>query len=423
MKNSIFLTFILFLLLTFPLSGNVFAKENVQAQSDYDQKLLEDAKEQKKLEEIVQQEIYSKFTEEQLESLLDFYFNEKNQIVFLIPENLESIKKSDVKKAIEEVIKKVGQNKVKVKEVKHSKKDLLKMKKEVEKILQEMYTHPYGVGIDTENNRLYVELTEFDHSVVQVLLNKYSNELKIEEVKGFAETKARTADWNNLGAGIGIKDQSGSCTTAGVVYKDSTYYLLTAGHCIDEGYKYTYQWDATVGVFHAQAQNNGYDVGLIRITENNLPGGRYASNGLYLVDNTDPTKGYDGSLKGTLGVPVIGQTVCKSGITEGYKCGKVVDTSYTVDYDGSGGYPPQVVAVAERDPNLGGYFAASGDSGGPVFSTDYLLTGVVSGIRVDYTDWLGLKHGNRMYFTRWADINRIYGVSLYTSSTSKLIDY
>lgn len=122
--------------------------------------------------------------------------------------------------------------------------------------------------------------------------------------------------------------------------------------------------------------SSAFYFGLVRLDALNnsrkIPGGRFASNGLYLNGLSADQGGYDATLKGA-DYPEINRELCKTGISTGLTCGKVI---YEYHRDGIGG---PVVAVVDVIPgegtNAGGYLLAKGDSGGALYNpaNNYLL--------------------------------------------------
>lgn len=166
-----------------------------------------------------------------------------------------------------------------------------------------------------------------------------------------------------------------SCTAAfSFTGADGRAYAVTAGHCGREG-DLVWPTNATTAVDYAQEvghfifsglysegppETNGVDVGIIEITDTQ----RY----MEVIGAPIPTGIADG-----IG-PV--ERVCKTGATTGYTCGKFEDTQRV-----------QIVNLntdqeQETFGDIASVCAASGDSGGPVFTEvngRATIIGVVSG--------------------------------------------
>ena len=160
------------------------------------------------------------------------------------------------------------------------------------------------------------------------------------------------------------------------------------------------------------ARGSDYDYGLVIINQVGIPGGRYASNGLYITD--DPS-GYSNSLKGSERA-VEGQTVCKVGITTDYTCGTVIDA---FERDGLAG--EITIEVQKRQSYDSDFLIGQGDSGGALFDpSDMNFIGIASKTSTDKkidNTWYGYTG----YFTPFVDAAQKYGTWLYTNSVPTLI--
>ncbi|WP_019244206.1 MULTISPECIES: hypothetical protein [Bacillus] len=68
--------------------------------------------------------------------------------------------------------------------------------------------------------------------------------------------KTRRADWNKQGGGLGVVSRDAinrtfSCSTGGIVYKGSTYWVLTASHCTNDSASPFLQWGSILGTRHS----------------------------------------------------------------------------------------------------------------------------------------------------------------------------
>lgn len=257
------------------------------------------------------------------------------------------------------------------------------------------------------SNQVELKTDKIDIEDQETLLRRYGDKIQIiidptYEVN-LVDTKSRRADWNKLGSGIGIVNSSGeACSTAGVVRKDTRYFILTAGHCVESIGDNVRQYYSDVGTAHLDAQSIKYDFGLVLVNRGNLT--RYAFNGLYLNDANNPSD-YDGRLRNVDKVEG-GETICKSGIKTGYTCGEVTSTS--ANYDGEINFEVR---------NLDEFMAGSGDSGSAGFrSANGYLIGIQSKIEPVYR--LGYDiYGYKAYFTPVKPMLDKYNLILYTSDT------
>ena len=68
-----------------------------------------------------------------------------------------------------------------------------------------------------------------EKQLLNKLSNKYSKILIVKEVpkiETFEFTKSKTGEWNKLGVGLGIITPNYDfCSTAGIAYKNSNYFL------------------------------------------------------------------------------------------------------------------------------------------------------------------------------------------------------
>ena len=151
--------------------------------------------------------------------------------------------------------------------------------------------------------------------------------------------------------------------------------ILTAGHCIEnDRYTYTSNDPSTstyIGQRIGMAYNTGatyyfptLDIGLIQLT---APPSYYTS--INIRYPTNPTY----VAMSSVATPWSGQTACKSGVTSGYTCGRVVEPWSYVVYDPGG--PGQTYVRELWSATL---CSAQGDSGGPIISGNYAV-GVLSG--------------------------------------------
>lgn len=129
------------------------------------------------------------------------------------------------------------------------------------------------------------------------------------------------------------------CSAGFAILVEGVRYILTAGHCTAHGL----DWEG-IGP-HVDTHFPVTDYGRVR----DLSG-----SGPSQVDL------HDGSTQRIVraGIPQVGQTVCKSGMTTKKTCGKVLGLNQTVNY----GKDKQVVGTIATDIPI-----ESGDSGGPLF--------------------------------------------------------
>ncbi|MBH0228830.1 trypsin-like serine protease [Halobacillus yeomjeoni] len=287
------------------------------------------------------------------------------------------------------------------------------------------------IWLDSENNRLELKTNKLSDKNKKRLNKDYGKMLKINIDPSFTTNfkktnhvttvgsnayKGREADWNKLGAGLGIKWQTNgernSCSTAGTVTKDTREFLVTAGHCIEDvDNDIVYQWDSVVGAVHLDAQASGFDLGLIQINNNGIE--RKVSNGLFLYGDSD---GYDAGLTGT-DTPLQDERHCKTGKTTGVTCGDV--TKPRLEDQATGQIQIEVTREETNAPQP--YLLAKGDSGGALYDPDNNeLVGITSMGILDYSfHGEANQAGYVGYFTPFEEVANKYDLTLYTNPTAR----
>ncbi|WP_329102079.1 S1 family peptidase [Micromonospora sp. NBC_01699] len=188
------------------------------------------------------------------------------------------------------------------------------------------------------------------------------------------------------GEGIQTAGSSGRCSLGANVRSGSTYYFVSAGHCIVTGGTW-YAQGSPAPVLGTRVGSSfpGNDYGLVRYTNSTIP----HPSATYTYPGLLPANG--------IGNAYIGQRVCRSGSTTGVRCGTVTALNQTVNYaQGS-------VAGLIRT-NI---CAEPGDSGGPLYdpATGAIL-GILSGGSGNCTS------GGTTYYQPIAEILAAYGVTL-----------
>ncbi len=321
---------------------------------------------------------------------------------------------------IQSIIDLIGNSDLlKVENIEYSTHDLISIEDEITRKIKEFYSEEefnklaFMISADVSKQNVVLEHNGLDQDLINLLLDEYPDVFDSNITKAnFETTKSRLDNWNQLGGGLAL-DYS-NCTLGAMSSKSGVYFALTAGHCFSgsvspTGGDLVRQNNVNVGRQHAEG--SGWlllDVGLIRITDNALNYGRYATNKIKRWDSTDI---FDGRFTGATQI-YNGVPVCKTGITTITTCGTVTNADTTVKYKN---YPTtyKVAFVSGTD------FAKPGDSGGPVFfvlnSYDLRLSALVSGnLTVN-----GVITGG--FVTKWFDFAPEYGINLYTSDTNYLI--
>lgn len=417
-KKFLALSSVLLVSAFLPFSSNNL----VSAKSTEEEKLGVD-----NLEEIEDSIIATYGSLENFEEEGTLIFDENGQAVFMMKENdSNALFNNELERNISRNMDlKTGDIAI-VKESKYSTKDLVDLQ---EAIIEEIINYndnllkqnKLHVSLSLTNQQITVEhVEEIPQELKQKLVLKFGNDLVFEEKDSLIKVKqekGRYDDWNNLGGGLGIKVQGQnskghSCSTGPIAKKGSDFYLLTAGHCLFNPGSMVYQFNSTVGKKQGYANDKGYDVGLVRVTnDNTLKGGRLATNGVLVKNHS--SSGYDKSFNRTASV-YEGMPVCKSGATTNTTCGKVTKKyDYFFDSKGNRVNVTQVKGSGSR-------YSAGGDSGAIVISNNSSAPGnnAVLG-----THSAGDGVGVYGYFTRITDTMRVYGLDIHVSSTPQRIVY
>ncbi|UAT32902.1 S1 family peptidase (plasmid) [Bacillus badius] len=297
-----------------------------------------------------------------------------------------------------------------IEEVKYSNEELIGIQDEFFKINDpKQFTQNTILAIDNQNNRLELLTDSIGEDLKKSLENTYGDKLYIKVDPDYVDAqdfkKARKDNWNSLGAGIGLKNNRLSqCTTAGIAYKSTQYFIVTAGHCIGTGGSVAYQFGVPVGTAHLNSMSSGFDFGLVRIDRpNELTGGRLATNGYYISGGST---GYDAKLSGTA-EPYAGMPVCKSGIRTGYTCGEVKHVR-TIH--------PHTDLIGIKVYSTNTRFASYGDSGSPL---TYYSGGTYRNVGILSAGLTTNEYDNTVYFTPLVEMYKKYGLYSYSSNTPR----
>jgi hypothetical protein len=421
------ITFALIMLFSFSITSNVKATNQVDLKVGFENaKLIKseklkaekvDKKKQKFDDMLKKQGI----DEETLREEGDFYYDPENDhFVMQIKKQIKDANKNkkfqNLKNSKKEKYSVATTNDVIIEEVNYSYEELVKMQDEFFNINnKKLFSKNTILTLDSKNNRLELLTDSININLKQSLENKYDDKLYINIDPDFVTDpvplKARKADWNQLGSGIGVRS-NGQCTTAGVAYKSTGNFIITAGHCINSIGTTAYQWFTPVGTAHLNALLSQFDFGLIKINRpNDLTGGRYASNGLYI--NGKSSNGYDVAITGAVR-PYDNMLVCKTGITTGYTCGKVADSRVL---------HPALNTVSIRVVSGNSHFASKGDSGGALTNYSngtYKIVGLTSAAnKFDFSSYEDGQYATEVYFTPIIESLQKYDLYYYTSNIAK----
>lgn len=224
-------------------------------------------------------------------------------------------------------------------------------------------------SVDPITNSVLVSVTEKQAEVAKKDLADFGDAVTVEVIESAPET---AANWMDGGDAI-----NGSSCSAGFNLRNKSTgakYLLTAGHCVNAGSNLTGQGGVSFGTV-LESWFPSYDDAIVR---NQNTG--YWIQGPWV--DTNPSNGGFITTSGfTDGL--VGTTVCKSGITTKWTCGKITAKNQTVNYSGG-----QTVYGLTRHNAC----VEPGDSGGAnvaVYGSTRRAEGVTSGASM--IDWGGKK--------------------------------
>jgi hypothetical protein len=251
---------------------------------------------------------------------------------------------------------------------------------------------PLSVALRTDANAIEVTrpdlepMTTAQTAFLSNAVATYGSQLQIIRDDGVPQTAACTSLQlcdPPLRGGLQIHDAY-ICTSGFMVQSkvDTKKYVLTAGHCAaaDAG---TWQHDFANGVSHNIGVRHNWIFGesgdMAIVTINNAPGWSpqpwvtvTAQNGAY---PTVANNQYEIKKVSTSG-DMIGEYECKTGQTDGTRCGKIEALGVTVSYSNG----PTVKNLGRANIHV-----CKGDSGGPVF-VKHRAYGLVSGTKLNSPD-------------------------------------
>ena len=417
MKNVVYLLILLLIFVPFEAQANGLS--NIM-----NDKNMNEIVEKEKKRKVITNE-FNKLLESQsikndnILSIGYLYTGKSGEVIIQLKKNLDNTlsgktKKEKILKIVDRIQKEYGEKYVIVKEVDYSYENLDSIFNQLSFQMKSFNLEnvPYTIELLEVENKVKLEIRSLPKKEIEELKNKFGSVLEIEvnpTLEYEKEEKGRLENWNSLGGGIGITtSRGGRCTMAGVAYKDSRYFILTAGHCIASTQQsigltgpIVKQYGANVGREHLNGiVTSGYDVGLVRVTRDTEIN-RNASNGL-LKENTSLT-GYDSKIRGDTRGFAVQDTVCKSGTSTGYTCGYIETTKKQYTLAGYSGY--DLIGAKVQAFNMTYDLSAGGDSGSPWYDVNNNLIGIHSSGNDD----------NYAHFARWIDVSAQYGLYLYTS--------
>jgi streptogrisin C len=255
-------------------------------------------------------------------------------------------------------------------------------------------------GVDQQSNTLVVTvLTGRTVTPVVELANRRGDQVRVEE----SDVVPQPADYLDGGDPLGTSPYFDKCSVGFNVYKGTTSYLLTAGHCgVAGNYAYSKGWP--IGPF-VESWFPGDDDALVRNDRLDL----WAVGGWVAIH--DPADlGY--LVSGTI-INIVNGSNCKSGITTKITCGTLKGFWQTVQYAGGAVVHGMTRHTACTKP---------GDSGGPNFTAPtsngkVAAQGISSGSLLYSGNKCGQEVGktNAAWFQPIIESLNWYGVKLYTA--------
>ncbi|KAA0966250.1 hypothetical protein FQ087_08425 [Sporosarcina sp. ANT_H38] len=158
----------------------------------------------------------------------DLYFDEDDVLHFRYKES-----EYTSNKAVRELINSLEKSGIKTEVTKYTYDDLFKQ----QMIIYEEVKNYYGdesklpkfeLVSDIYEGKVKFSAESLDNNLLEKLMENHSNvlEFKLEKFNstGVSE-KSVMSNWNKLGAGLGILPPGGSCSVAGIAYKNGQYFF------------------------------------------------------------------------------------------------------------------------------------------------------------------------------------------------------
>jgi len=257
-------------------------------------------------------------------------------------------------------------------------------------------------GVDVSSNRVAITVVARNAALEAEATSKYGDAV-IFSVAPLARALSRSADTSPYYAGGRIwNQQSGAgCTLGFAVIHGGARKALTAGHCgaLTNTWKNGNQ-SVFVGTTRTRNYSNGgWDAELV--TDSNY-GGK-----VWLGGTTSTTsKTVNGMY-----MPSNGLQVCTSGATSGERCNAfVVDNAGTKCVTKDDGL---VTCHLSQLGSIDGFsICQPGDSGGPVYRKDALVSGDLRAVGIIN---IGFVSGSACWYTDMYQLQSLYGFSIVTS--------
>lgn len=241
--------------------------------------------------------------------------------------------------------------------------------------------HESGIEVEKAELDFYVLDTQKSAAiaVAELAAVPYAN---LRQVSGFIQTTA------TIQGGRQVSGSTQNCTSGfNVVHATSGLRgVTTAGHCDN-----TLSYSGTTLAFQGELNQGSDDFQWNRHASSTYPNQIYIGSGLHTITASLASSGLP-----------LGWTVCKYGISGGYRCGEIADKNAQSNYNGQIGTYIRVRNASNLPLSI------AGDSGGPVFGTNTAY-GLIHGRGASGTAFV-----NDMYFM---PIERFSGLNLSVATT------
>ena len=212
------------------------------------------------------------------------------------------------------------------------------------------------VGVHTIGNNVNVAVADLRPDTLSILAERYGPMLSVVEATVQDVACTRT-DCSPLRGGIYIFSASMGCTLGFMARStvNSDKFALTSGHCGSAQW-YHFNYSTVIGT----TVSNSLNLGSPRSDSQKIGawGSRAYSpwNRVYVSANDQSRQ-----MTATRGRAwhSVGQTVCSSGASNGYRCGQIVDLDQWHAPGGKGMFSTKA-----------SFLSSGGDSGGPVFQSN-----------------------------------------------------
>ena len=348
------------------------------------------------------------------------YVNEKNEYVVLLTDNTKTCQ--------EHIHNLYGSTKLIILPALHSYNELYELKNVVTNRIVELKNNVIlsiqldtllnsyvGVGIDEENNELFVDIIDVTNEKIElfkehicdselIVFNECKDELEDASIAtiypGGCVMVKNKGEWFNMSVGFRAKKLNTNGTYS--------FGFVTAGHGADIGDDVCYYIQSTASAYYLGTVMNSQvsgsvDAAFIAIDINNYPISTFA----FYTDKNGGTSGTRDEISTThyFIAAAQGTTVIKNGITTYRTEGKVITTSY--DYISS------TTGNTITDAVKADYVSDHGDSGGIVYgksggSVDYLVAGIESAF---YKGFLGI--GSYSVYIKVSNIKEAFNLYIY----------